>query len=282
MYFIIFIIIIILLIFYKSKTIEKFQNPISIPKIIWTYWNSDDLPDVVNLCIETWRKHNADYKINILTPSNLKEFIDVDVKSIKWNDSPARESDIVRLIVIEKYGGVWCDATVMVTNHFDIDDRYEFIGYYFNGMTSDYNHPIIESWFFASIPNSKFIKNWKAAFFKLDEFNTISDGVEYMKKQGVDLQKMHSHEYLFVYIAAQYVLQKQMTVSEIKRTMLIKKAEDGPFKYVEKNGWDVQKSLENLCNTDENLTGMIKFRIKERNVLIENSELKDCIFAKAL
>jgi len=237
----------------------------------------------VKLCIDTWRKHNPDFTINILSPNNLNEYVNVHLKSIPWNDSPARESDIVRILILEKYGGVWSDATVMVTKPFEFDfgPKCQFIGYYFNGMTSDYDHPIVESWFFAAVPGSPFMKNWNKAFFKLNDFKTVSEGVKYMKDQGVDLQKMHSHEYLFIYIAAQYVLQKQMTVDEIKKTMVLMKAEDGPFKYVEKNGWDVEKSLEDVCNGN-NVTDIIKFRVKERNVLLKNSELKDCVFYKAL
>jgi hypothetical protein len=252
-----------------------------VPKVIWTFWNEDTLPDVVSLCIQTWRKFNPDYVINVLSPNNVNQFIDVDLKAIKWNDSPARESDIVRLLVIEKYGGVWCDATVMMTKPLEIDSRYLFTSYYFGGITNNFDHPIVESWFFSSVPNNPFITKWKNAFFKLDEFDTVADAVKYMKDQGVDFQKMHSHEYLFVYIAAAYVMQKQMTDAEIKKTMLFKKAEDGPWKYSEKNGWDVDKSLDDLCNGN-NVTDMIKFRSNERNALLKNADLKDCVFSKAL
>jgi hypothetical protein len=255
------------------------EKSLTIPKIIWTYWNDDKLPEFVNKCIDTWRKHNPDFQINVITPKNLGEYVDINVNGISWNDSPARESDIIRLIVIEKYGGVWSDASIIMTkslNQFIKGDK-EFVGFYINGFTSNMDYPVLESWFFGSIAHGDFIRRWKAAFFNLENFGSPTSASHYYINSGVDVQKIDSRDYLFIHIAAQYAMQIQMTPDEIRKTMRLQRAESGPFKYLAVNNWDMDTALNSLCD-GENITDIIKFRGTEREKIVKDSKLMNCIF----
>ena len=271
---ILIILILILCVSSYSKT-EGFSSQPVIPAIIWTYWNSNTIPDVVQRCIDSWAYHNPSYEIHVVTPANLYDYIDMDIKDLKFNDSPARESDIVRLLLLEQYGGVWSDASILATNPypFSLDSGVECICYYLDGFTSRPEFPVIESWFFATVPHGQFIKGWKQAFFSLDTFVTVKDGVDYMRNIGIDLQKISNIEYLFIHVAAQYVLQ---TDPNVLRTMRFMKAEDGPYRYLTQNGWDSRKALENLCKGD-NRTALIKFRGHERKILQEEKDLQECV-----
>jgi hypothetical protein len=266
------------IIIYTGKNIEGYSS--GIPKKIWTYWNSDDIPDVVVRCIATWKKHNPDFMVTVLTPTNLNKYIEEDIKSIKWNDSPARESDIVRLLIIEKYGGYWCDSTIIMTAPLNYHlTSQTFVGYYIGGFTTKPEYPVLESWFFGSEPRNPFVTKWKNAFFKLGDFKNVSDAVSYMKKEGVNIQNIDIPEYLFIHVAAQYVFQKQMTPDEIKKYLFLQKAEDGPYKYLSNNNWSSHNALNDLCDGN-NITPLIKFRGGERGILIDNPELANCIFSK--
>ena len=95
---------------------------------------------------------------------------------------------------------------------------------------------------------------------------------EYMKEQGVDIQNINGPEYLFMHVAAQYVMQK----NDVTKTMKFMKAEDGPFKYISSNGWKSLEAIEDLCKGNHR-TGIIKFRGAERSVLTDRKDLQDCI-----
>lgn len=144
---------VVILILVILRRTSRFGGDSIIPKQIWTYWNSDELTPVITKCIDSWKKHNPDYKITIVTPKNLRQYIDFDVKAVKFNDSPARESDIIRLNILAKYGGVWCDASILMTRPFDFptNSKHEFIGYYIEHYTTKPQWPCIEGWFFATV-----------------------------------------------------------------------------------------------------------------------------------
>jgi len=264
--------------YYKTEGFRCRPSIHRIPPIIWTYWNSDTIPDIVKRCIDSWAYHNPTYEINVVTPANLHDYIDVNIKDLPFNDSPARESDIVRLLLLEQYGGVWSDASILATAPYPLpeESKYEFIGYYLDGFTSRPKFPVLESWFFATVPHGQFIKRWKQAFFSLDTFVTVNDAVSYMKHLGVDLQNISNIDYLFIHVAAQYVMQKTPSVL---RTMRFIKAEDGPYLYLTQSEWNSRKGLENLCKGN-NRTGLIKFRGQERKILEEEKDLQECVMKR--
>ena len=152
----------------------------------------------------------------------------------------------------------------------------EFIGYYLKSFTTNMDYPVIENWFFGSVANGDFIRRWKAAFFNVGNFATPTFASDYYINSGVDIQKIDSKDYLFMHVAAQYAMQILMTPDEIRQTMQLQPAESGPFKYLAANNWDTETALKSLC-AGENITDIIKLRGSERNRVIKDSELMDCI-----
>ena len=69
----------------------------------------------------------------------------------------------------------------------------------------------------------------------------------------------------------------QMTPDEIRKTMRLQRAESGPFKYLAVNNWDMDTALNSLCD-GENITDIIKFRGTEREKIVKDSKLMNCIF----
>ena len=256
----------------------------AIPKQIWTFWDSDDLPDTVLKCIHSWRVYNPDYKITILSKQNIKNYLpEIDILGFKYANTPQRISDFIRINIIRDYGGFWLDASILLKcslNYFrDIQQKNncEFIGYYINRSTTNSNYPVIENWFFGAIPHSEFIRKWRDVFLSINDYITIPDFVEKMKKD-VDLQNIRNLDYLTMHIAAQYVLQKCMSHKDIKNKLFLFKAEDGPFKYVAENNWNSNRAIRALC-VDVNLkTPIIKFTGRERKVIEKNKDYYKCVF----
>ena len=270
------IVILILVIIKRTSTFGKDSI---IPKKIWTYWNTDELTPVVTKCINSWKKYNPDYEVIIVTPTNLNKYIDFDVKKVKFNDSAARESDIIRLNILAKYGGVWCDASILMTRPFDFltNSRHEFIGYYIEHYTTKPDWPCIEGWFFATVPGGKLITKWRDSFMSIAGFDSVNDYLDGLQKKGVDFQKTQWSmlNYLAINLAAQDAMQKGMTVDEIKNTCHFMSANKGPYKHMYDHGWNNYDAVKSVC--EPNQPTIVKFHNHDRKLLDTKPELA-CVF----
>lgn len=241
----------------------------SLPKKIWTYWNSEDLPKSIKYCMTTWKTHNPDYDITLITNTNLPRYLHgFDISTFRHADSLARISDVVRLHVLARHGGVWMDASMICNRSFnwleDMLQGKEFFGYYMNSFTKTPAYPVIESWFFACIPNSPFVGHWRDTFMKMNKFDTVQAYINALKTAGTDPQGIPPslQSYLAIHMAAQYVLQ---VLKYPTSKLALLKCEDGPFQYLVRNSWDSEKAIkevvENRVKTD-----LIKLRGDERKV----------------
>lgn len=269
-------IIIILCLLYKKTLAEGFSS--NIPRHIWTYWNTDTITNKVVLrCIDSWKEHNPEYEITILSPKNVSEYVDIDLKSLKMNDSPQHEADIIRAHVLEKYGGVWIDASVFMVGPLDFPTHLnrEYYGFKLKKESAP-GIPMVENWFFATIPHGKFITAWKNEYMKAEKFPSIKSAVDSIRRQGVKLSACSDPEYLFMHVAAQKVLQKDMTPEEINDQLYLVDADDTAFKYLARG---TRNGLESLCKGD-NTSNIIKFTRHERKYMELDPALEECIFSK--
>jgi hypothetical protein len=253
-----------------------------IPKTIWTYWDNEDLPEFIQKSIDKWQRLNPTWDIRVLNPKNLSQYLpEVDIFSFKFADTKPRQSDFVRLHILPKYGGVWCDASIVPQKSFDWvreEQRtrgVEFIGYYREGATTKPEYPVIESWLFACVPGSEFVTKWRDELNIMNTLEKEADYKEHVKSRGVDIQNTPQPDYLNVYLAAQAVMQTLMTPDEIKNKIHVIKAEDGPFKHSVTNNWDAPKSMKWLCDQPKNeLPDIIKIYGNERRAVDADASLK--------
>ena len=253
-----------------------------IPKTIWTYWDSDTLPEIVQKSIENWKRYSPEWTIHVVTPSNIKEFLpEVDFSKFRPNDFVQRHVDLIRLYLVSKYGGVWSDASIAVkrSHNWIIDEQktkgFEFFGYYRESSTNKQEYPVIENWFFAAVPNSNFVSKWRDEFEKTGQYNDVKKYIEDVKKQGVDIQDIPDPSYLTPYVSAQAVMQTQMTPDEIKSKIHVIKSDDGPFKHSTATDWDPPKSMKWLCDTpNHELPDLIKVYGNERRAVEADESLK--------
>lgn len=117
---------------YANGDIEKYvlhpkKNTENSKRIIWQYWgqgfSKDVVPKIVQICFDSVDKYKGDYKIIRLCDKNLSEYIDlpqsVYEKYHKGDFCKAHFSDLVRLALLNTYGGVWLDATILLTAPLD-------------------------------------------------------------------------------------------------------------------------------------------------------------------
>ena len=87
---------------------------------IWILWYQgwNDAPPIVKKCLQSWQYHHSpyDYNIILLDKHNIHQFIDIsDVipsKIIRDEVSIIVLSDIIRWLLLDKYGGIWVDSTL--------------------------------------------------------------------------------------------------------------------------------------------------------------------------
>jgi len=270
------VVLVLLLLNNKSNFTNK-----EIPRTIWTFWDSDNLPPFVEKSIESWRKFSPDFTIHVVTPKTLPDFLpDVDFSS-KRNDFIQRMADFVRVHLVAKYGGIWSDASVVATRshnwviHEQQSRGFEFFSYHRKDNQTLDDYPTIENWFFASVPEGNFVSKWRDEFDRLNNFEKVEDYIADIRSKGVDTQRIPDPNYLTQDCSAQAVLQKEMTPEEIKKTIHTLNSEEGPYKHSHDNGWNPAQGMQSLCDTPiSELPDLIKVYGNERRAIDANPQLE--------
>lgn len=107
--------------FYSSDDIQKplakksFEND----KIIWQYWAQgyDNLSPIIKKCLASVDEYAKDYVIVRLSDDNVENYLDVPkfVEEKKKKFSIAHYSDLLRMMLLSTYGGIWLDVTVFLS-----------------------------------------------------------------------------------------------------------------------------------------------------------------------
>jgi hypothetical protein len=102
------------------------KHNFSTARIIWQYWAQgyDNVPDVVRKCLDSVDQFAVDYTIVRLTDENLVDYLDIPdfIREKRGKMTTAHYSDLLRLMLLKTYGGIWMDATIMLTG--PIPDEY--------------------------------------------------------------------------------------------------------------------------------------------------------------
>ena len=93
-------------------------------KIIWQYWgqgiDSPDLPETVRLCFKSVDNHSGDYTVIRLDNNNIHDYLDLPDFVWQKKTNPqfkhAFFADLLRLALLDVYGGVWLDATIYLSS----------------------------------------------------------------------------------------------------------------------------------------------------------------------
>ena len=241
--FIIILIIIILLYLLQKNTKENFQLYYNIPKIVWSYWNNDTLPYDISLIVNNNKKKLEGWNYIVLTPSNINEYVFEQHKS-KDTVSPEHYADWLRLYLLDKYGGVWMDISIILNKNFDdlyiksLELNSELSGFNASHFNTTKEYPVIENWFIMAPRGSEVIHLWKQEY-----NNSLENGfLEYKKSQisaGVNYQNIFGNDINEVYFTQhgclQVVLQKKLNR---KARLVYTNANDSMFKLQSDCDWN--------------------------------------------
>lgn len=133
-----------------------------INRIIWTYWYQglENAPPVITKCVNQWQKINPGWELRFVDRHNMHDFVELlPLSDEKLNKmSLAVSSDLLKLQLLIKYGGVWVDATVFPLVSLDewLLDKLDAGYFYFYKPGRD---RIISSWFIVAEENNMMLKN---------------------------------------------------------------------------------------------------------------------------
>lgn len=217
------------------------------PKIIWHYWEQgwDNAPFVVQECLKSLKHYAPDWEIINLDKKSLNNYIDLPSKIFKIEDFPIQPiSDLIRILLLKKYGGVWIDATtylnVNLTNFlYNIECDFFCFWRWSNKTT-------MSTWFMAAKEDSCIAKIMSEEFTNyLTSDDFINNNKKYFKKwRG-------SPNY--------YVFHKLFEQLSHKNLIFMKKIQEMPF--IDStpmlqsvfSGWNKDVPLEIAINVFNNL-----------------------------
>jgi len=146
------------------KVIHKVYIEMMIKKI-FIYWAQgfSNAPEVVQQCLLSWKLRNPTWVLYELDDSNIEDFIDIheSIPKIKNKKiSKTGYSDIIRIHLLDKYGGCWCDATTFC--NYPLDEWLpDVISSGFFAFARSEPNIKTSSWFLYSDLNNYITKAWK-------------------------------------------------------------------------------------------------------------------------
>jgi hypothetical protein len=155
---------------------------------IWMCWfqgiNDKKIPPLNKKCINKWIELNQkQWNINILSFENIESYVPEFFQILDGkNLSLTKQSDLLRILLLEKYGGVWVDASVYPIKplsefiHILLNNT-QFFAYRFlpRSICVKSGNREISSWFLiADEINHYLISVWKKAFIEKIQRDTCT------------------------------------------------------------------------------------------------------------
>lgn len=136
---------------------------------IWVCWlqGEENAPNVVKACIKSIRKYKpSNMEVVVITNENIRQYANIPEyiyeKKAKGQITNTQFSDILRLSLLTIHGGIWIDATVLLTSKIPQDiANSEYFAFHSveHGMGNN-------TWFLVSEPDFFFIKSIRNLMFE--------------------------------------------------------------------------------------------------------------------
>lgn len=89
-------------------------------RLVWSYWSGPRDDVVFAWCQASWRRHLPNSTIRVLSPVTLGAFVNVTKRWPRFASyPPSLQSDLARLAILARRGGVYMDATVFLFRDLD-------------------------------------------------------------------------------------------------------------------------------------------------------------------
>ncbi len=138
-------------------------NDGTLPRVIWMYWEQglDNAPEVVKKCFESWHEQNPGWNVVMLDKASASEYVDLGslIGANYGRLTVQKRSNLLRLNLLARYGGVWADATCFCNQPLD-----GWIHDYMKSGFFVFRDPgrgrIMSSWFMAALPGNHLVSSF--------------------------------------------------------------------------------------------------------------------------
>lgn len=172
----------------NSKKIEKFAETntnrhndsyIEKSKIIWLCWwqGIENAPTLVQKCYASVCHYCSDWEINVITEENYFKFVEFPQYIIdKWKlgiISHTHMSDLLRLELLIRYGGLWLDSTILVTSSDIPKSILESNLFFYQTLKpgADGHSILLSNWLIYSKSGNAILKLTKELLYKFWKYN---------------------------------------------------------------------------------------------------------------
>ncbi|MBE7064718.1 MAG: polysaccharide biosynthesis protein [Ruminococcaceae bacterium] len=141
--------------FYRNyKLEESFDNEQNVLKNkIWICWwqGEENAPELVKRCIESIRRNAGGCEVVLITEENYMNYVNIpECICEKYRAgiiTKTNLSDLLRLSLLARHGGMWIDATFFCTDNISLDEYFKYP--LWSIKRPDYLHCSIASGYFA-------------------------------------------------------------------------------------------------------------------------------------
>lgn len=115
--------------YWKNYNYNADNDGLNYSNYIWVCWwqGLEEAPLIVKKCIDSIKKNAGSHEVIVLTEDNYKDYVTIpkwiEDKKEKGIISRTHFSDILRLELLAKYGGIWLDST-FYCNNVQIDEYF--------------------------------------------------------------------------------------------------------------------------------------------------------------
>lgn len=134
-----------------NHTNQEFQKTKYSDRIWICWWQGlEQAPELVKVCVNSIQKNAGNHRVIVLTDDNYKDYVDipewVEEKKNKGIITRTNYSDLLRLSLLAKHGGMWIDSTFFCTQPV-LDDYFQWP--LWSIKRPDYFHASVASGYFA-------------------------------------------------------------------------------------------------------------------------------------
>jgi hypothetical protein len=256
-----------------------------IPKRIWTFWDTEDLPPLIHDIQAYNKKVLTEWQITHLNNSNLHTYIPESLFPRNYSTLiPAHKADWIRLYLLKAYGGCWLDASIIINSQTGFNSLYQESLREKSELTcftteiyklhDTLKIPLVfENWFIMAPKQGSLICKWFYEFNRAIEIGFISYKQELIKEGihidaiGLDYAKNDREVYLTAFACLNRVLQTTDPLPPI----IYKDANETMFKLHSECKYDSKCVMNRIKSTNVKDIPYIKLVGSDRHTNIDIS-----------
>lgn len=254
-----------------SHNLDSVQRePMPFPKTIYLFWDDPEVKHAfVKKNLEYTRSvFSPNYEVKVYDSITILDEMKMDLSQDEIDRYRAQSvqhyADFIRLYLLRKYGGIWMDASIIMTKPKTVDEIYAkyaenpFDVFLFENLnnhgkekedTRDYENKYLENWFIAAPKGSPFIEEMYQEYKRSLDMGFIAYKKE-MKEDGVPFRKTIEGEDN-VYLMQHTIIRRMLKRDPTKYRILLSTAEESMFKLQDSCVWNTGCFVDKVTKPEE-------------------------------